>query len=121
MGLLYGKIDELENVNFELDSQLAEITHEKNTSQSNSQHTQAKMEEIHRKLKATNEVLYEKEAQLNVIKINSDLKENENTSLLSQLDQLSKSLMQTLTFRENKLNVVDIWLNHRNVGQIMTI
>ena len=87
------RIDELEVLNFELESLLADMKNHETLLESKGVKYKEKIEELERKLRAMEEVLYKKECELNDVIISRDLVSKENTSLLEQLDQLSQALM----------------------------
>ena len=84
------RIGDLEVRNFELESLPADM---KNHEKSKGVKYKEKIEELERKLRAMEEVLYKKECGLNDVIISRDLVSKENTSPLEQLDQLSQALM----------------------------
>ena len=87
------RIDELEVLNFEQESSLADMKNHETLLESKGVEYKEKIEELERKLRAMEEVLYKKERELNDVIISRDLVSKENTSLLEQLDQLSQALM----------------------------
>lgn len=87
------RIDELEVLNLELESLLADMKNHEALLESKGVKYKEKIEELERKLRAMEEVLYKKECELNDVIISRDLVSKENTSLLEQLDQLSQALM----------------------------
>ncbi|XP_011410511.1 PREDICTED: myosin-11-like [Amphimedon queenslandica] len=87
------RLGELEGLNYELKSTLESMKTQETSLVSKSNRSKMKIEELNEKLKATEEVLEEKERELNlVIKSREQLK-IDNNKLLEQLDQLSQALM----------------------------
>lgn len=96
------RIDELETLNFELESSLAEKQSTEVSLVSKRSRIEQELEEVKNKLTVTEEVLYEREKLLNDKSLSCDLLVKENTSLLNQLDQLSQALMEA-SAREDSL------------------
>ena len=95
LGSLYTRIDHLETSNYELHSRCSEISNANNTSHLLQQQTEEKFEKLYTKLTATESVLYEKEFELNKVKIAVDMTTQENSKLIAQLDKLSQSLIKS--------------------------
>ena len=87
------RLDELETMNFELESCLMEKSSNESIISLKKHDVEKKLHEMETKLSATQKVLYEKESILNDLTISRELLEKENSNLLSQLDQVSHSLM----------------------------
>lgn len=85
-------IDELEQANFELSTQLSELGSVTTSQRNVSDESRTKCEELKRKLDATESVLLDKQSQLAELLLTNNLLEKENSTLLAQLDQISQSL-----------------------------
>ncbi len=90
---LHTTMEHLKTSNYELHSRCSDISTANNTSLLSHHQTEEELDVLHTKLKATESVLYEKEHDLNEVKITVDIITQENTKLTSQLDKMSKSLM----------------------------
>lgn len=87
---MMNRLEELEQTNFELTVKLSETETHGSSAQYALSETQTRLLNVEKRLREAESTLLEKEAVLNELNSTSELMENENTTLLSQVTSLSE-------------------------------